>query len=214
MRNVTVLFSYHIEIGNCNSIELYKIICSINPEIIFEELDIDGFNDHYGLNGAYSTETKAIYQFIQNKNIKHIPVDTYDMGYFTKDENKYMNDIVCRNSGEYRKSISELLELVNMNGYEFLNSDECGTLLSEVQNIENEIQKQLNDKKLKEIYKNWIEINNERENEIIKNIYDYCKNNVFNKGLLITGAEHREALINKIRNNENKDMNINWDYWK
>jgi hypothetical protein len=38
MYNITVISTDHTESGKCNSDELYKIIKSINPEVIFEEM--------------------------------------------------------------------------------------------------------------------------------------------------------------------------------
>lgn len=211
MCSITFLSSCHLETGKCNSIELYKIIDLINPEIIFEELDLDGFNDHYGPNGPYSTETVAIYHYIQNKNIKHFPVDTYDMKYFTKEDKKYMDNIILNNSNEFRQLLEKQLKLLHLYGYKFINSDECIELITNLQDIEYNVQLKLNDEKLTNIYKEWININNKREEVIIKNIYDYCKNNKFDKGLLIIGAEHRKSLKNKI---DNYEAIIKWDYWK
>ena len=37
----------HDEVGKCNSNELYKIIESINPELIFEEIPPSYFDEYY-----------------------------------------------------------------------------------------------------------------------------------------------------------------------
>ena len=47
MYNIILLSTKHIESGKCNSFELYKIIETINPEIIFEEIPPSKFDAVY-----------------------------------------------------------------------------------------------------------------------------------------------------------------------
>jgi hypothetical protein len=211
MCNITLLFSFHSEFGNCNPLELYKIIDKISPDVIFEELDINSYNDHYGQEGPYSTETIAISKYLQYKSIQHIPVDTYDMKNFTKDDKIYMDTIIANNSIEYCNILEKQMKLLHSIGYRFLNGEECSAMSLELQKIEKYVQERLFDNKLTNIYKKWIEINNERENEMIKNIIEFCKNNVFNKGLLIAGADHKISLTSKLQNYCNND--IKWNYF-
>jgi hypothetical protein len=71
----------------------------------------------------------------------------------------------------------------------------------------------LDNKKLSESYESWNDINDKRENEMLNNIYNYCKENTFDRGLFFIGAAHREPIINKIKNSiENEKSNIKWDY--
>jgi hypothetical protein len=66
----------------------------------------------------------------------------------------------------------------------------------------------------------WFKINNEwneviekRENEMMKNIYDYSKEYQFNNGLFLIGAAHRSSIIEKIQEyDKNYDVKINWKY--
>jgi len=212
MHNIFLLSSVHREVGNCNSVELIKIIEAVNPDVIFEELDKESFEDHYGLEGPYSTETKAIYEYLKQKTIKHIPVDTYDMSDFSKIDKEYMDNIIFNCNEEYRNLLGTQLKMLNLYGFKFVNSKESIDIIIKLQNIENAVQIQMNDPKLTKIYKRWVEINNERENEFIKNVRMYCAENIFNVGLLITGAEHRKTLIEKINNHENNNPKITWNY--
>jgi hypothetical protein len=45
MYNITLVCTKHKESGNCNSLELHKIIKAIKPEIIFEELSHSNFEN-------------------------------------------------------------------------------------------------------------------------------------------------------------------------
>jgi hypothetical protein len=211
--NIIILSSCHAEIGKCNSMELFNIINIISPDIIFEELDTQSFNDHYGHDGPYSTETKAIYKYLFEHRINHIPVDTFDVN-ITKEEKAYMDNTIYNSSIEYKKLLEMQLNFLYNDGYKFLNSEECSELILKLQEQENIMQRQINDIRLRDIYKKWIKINNKREYEMIYNIYKYCKNNQFKKGLLITGAEHRNSLYNKLKEYKDENIVIDWSYWK
>ena len=80
MYNITLIGTNHRELGKCNSEELYKIIETINPDVIFEELSSDLFNIIYNANSPNSqpdvlTEIKCVKKYLQNHKIKHVPVD-------------------------------------------------------------------------------------------------------------------------------------------
>ena len=51
MNNITLISTMHSEGGKCTSDELFKIIESIKPEVIFEEISIDIsdkiYNQHF-----------------------------------------------------------------------------------------------------------------------------------------------------------------------
>ncbi len=50
MNSITLIATAHFEIGKCNSYELYKIIEKISPEVIFEELSSNLFDEFYNQN--------------------------------------------------------------------------------------------------------------------------------------------------------------------
>jgi hypothetical protein len=76
MHNITLVNTYHTETGNCNLNELYKIIEDINPEVIFEELYLNDFNDYYvEKKQGDKLETNTILKYMENHQIEHIPVD-------------------------------------------------------------------------------------------------------------------------------------------
>jgi len=213
MHNIHFLSSCHGEIGNCNPLELYKIIKAINPDVIFEELDVSQYNNHYGKEGPFSTETKAISEYIQYRNIPHIPVDTYPIEKISRSDKKYMDDTFYHEDSEYRQLLEAQYKYMYLHGYKFLNSDEYMELFSKLQNIESGIRDKTHNHELKNIYDIWIETNNNREIEIIGNIYNYCKQNIFDVGLLIMGAEHKVSLKSKLKGYINNDTKINWCYW-
>ncbi|MCL2312292.1 MAG: hypothetical protein FWC41_07385 [Firmicutes bacterium] len=213
MHNITLLCTKHKECGNCNLDELYKIIESISPEIIFEELPYSTFQKLYQENTpTLLLETNAIRKYIQNHKIKVIPVDTYEIEnkYSVKKDFDYLFDILYHNN-EYRE-LNELLSLmVNQYGYPYLNSNQCDELFLHIHTIEENIVKHINDEKLSCLYTMWNDIHEIRENEIIKNVYNYSKEHQYNQALQFIGAGHRKSIIEKIEKYEiQADVKLNW----
>jgi hypothetical protein len=209
----------HREIGKCNSKELYDIIVKINPEIIFEEFDVSRTDDEYYKNGHYknqaicSLETIAIMRYLENHQIIHIPVDTYDITDIHKEYVDYMYRKISKNSEEYTNLVKMNFILSCQQGFPYLNSLECSDLLQKIRLIEKEVVKSLNDKILLNVYKSWQLVTDSRENEMVKNIYDYSKNHCYNNALFIIGAEHKKSIIDKIQDYERKnEIKLNWNF--
>lgn len=77
MYNITLVCTHHSEFGKCNSDELYNIIKSIRPDIIFEELTQDLFDKFYKENSIpyEPPEIKSIKRYIKDHSTSHFPVD-------------------------------------------------------------------------------------------------------------------------------------------
>jgi hypothetical protein len=215
VHNITLICSIHREHGNCNSNELFKIIKKINPDIIFEEIHPDKFNSYYIEKTAISLETNAIMKYLHCHQIDHLPVDNYEASgilQFYK-EVDYMNNRIFENSPEYSELFKERHLKLGQYGFDYLNSDICTSLLKKLAILEEEIIKKLGDDFLIHIYNSWIDFNRKRENEMIKNIYDYSRGHTYNNGIFIIGTEHKIPIKKSIQKYEAKDaLKINWKY--
>jgi hypothetical protein len=146
-----------MEIGKCNSNELYNIIEKENPEIIFEEFDISRTDDEYYKNGHYkyqescSVETTTIMRYLENYKVIHIPVDTYDL----PDVPNNMYPKIANANKEYDNLVKMNFLLSCQQGFPYLNSIECSDMLEKIRNLEEEIIEHLNDKILFDTYKSW-----------------------------------------------------------
>jgi len=60
MGSITLIATAHKENGQCNSEELFKIIQTIAPNVIFEEIPPNRFQDVYGGKTVDSLETSTI----------------------------------------------------------------------------------------------------------------------------------------------------------
>jgi hypothetical protein len=217
MYNITIIFSMHIQIGECNSNNLYNIIVQENPEIIFEEFDILRTEDEYYRNGHYknqkgsSLETIAIMNYLENFNVEYVPVDTYDVKYFPTEMYK---EISIANP-DYDKVFSENIIKAGQKGFQYLNSIDCYNLLEELHLIEENAIKNSKNNKLITDYNSWKSVSNARDTEMLNNIYEYSKMHKYNNAVFIIGAEHKKSIMKKIDDyNKMDNIKIKWWSWR
>jgi hypothetical protein len=212
MHSVTLLSSFHIELGNCNSKELYKIIEEISPEIIFEELPHNIFEIIYEEGETpQSLEAITIKQYLKKHPIKHFPVDTYKIN----EDNMFDGyDIIASKSAEYTELFKQELSMTSQFGYSFLNSKDFGDQFEKIRNIEENVLLDINDLNLLTRYRSDHEINNRREHKMLQNIYNYSKQFHYDKALFICGAEHRTSIMKKITEYDEKEkFKLNWIFY-
>lgn len=217
MYNITIIFSMHIQIGECNSNNLYNIIVQENPEIIFEEFDILRTEDEYYRNGYYknqkgsSLETIAIMKYLEKFNVEYVPVDTYDVKYFPTEMYKKISIA----NPDYDKVSLENIIKAGQKGFQYLNSIDCYNLLEELHLIEENAIKNSNDSKLISDYNSWKSVSNARDTEMLNNIYEYSKMHKYNNAVFIIGAEHKKSIMKKIDDyNKMDNIKINWWSWR
>ena len=215
MYNIALIGTQHLESGKCNSDELYKIIESINPDVIFEELSSNLFDIIYNASSLnlppdVVTEIKCIKKYVQNHNIKHIPVDI-DIRYISDNEQNWMFD-TFEKYDDYNKIDNEQSLLAAQYGFSFINSDKC-LGLSEQKNIvmKNIIGIDINKNELSRVHQLFNKQDDTRENAMLQNIYNYSKENQYNQAVFLLGSGHRKSIIPKIAEYEKpSDVNLNW----
>lgn len=212
MHKITVISSFHINLGKCNPDELNKIIEEVQPEIIFEELCYDTFSLVYADDSIPMTiEAIAVKKYLRKYPIKHFPVDTYPLN--ESDLFNGANEIAKR-SPEYVKLWREQVTLISENGYNFLNSNGNIELLDKIRKVEETVLSEINEVKLSREYYSERELHNKREYEMLRNIYNYSKQYQYNKAIFICGAVHRKPIKLKIQEYETKEMpKLNWTFY-
>lgn len=212
MYNITLLSSFHKIHGTCNPDELYKIIEEIQPEVIFEELSYNGFSVIYSESyQAKTIEVIAIKKYLQKHSIEHIPVDSHPIN-----KNELLSDAqpIWNTSSEYRDLWNQKLLKLSENGYSFLNSKECTEILNKIHLIEENVLKEIENPKLLNEHSTEKALHSRRENEMLRNIYDYSKQHPFSKALFICGAEHRQSLKQKIQEYEASEVfKLQWKFY-
>lgn len=206
MHNIIFISTIHEETGKCSAEELYKIINKLSPEVVFlealektyteyEKLIFDSFNVFHK-----KLEIAAIQRYSLDKSFEYVPVlDNVLPDSFHK---KY--NLVCENS-EYQRLVDSFKRLVELNGFDFLNSDESIRLQEEMRAMESHL---LNGHAFDNEAKDDI---NAYEDSMIHNIYSYCKKNDFNTAIFMCGAAHRKSIIEKVRRQySHESIKLNW----
>ena len=211
---ITLLGTTHKEAGKCTVNSLYSIIEKINPDLIFEETDLMSYYTVYILKQkSDSMERTTIQKYVNNHNIKNIPIDTLEYPKdFTEWNNKILQDLQYPD-----ETNKELLELTNFiknyyadNGFGCINTEYFDNLIIKKYQIwENYIHNYR--KHLVKYYDDFINfVYEEREFEMINNIskYQRVQNNNFNAVLLL-GADHRMSITKKLQ----KITGIEYDFY-
>ena len=96
MHNITLVCTHHSDFGKCNSDELFKIIESIKPDVIFEELTPDLFDRFYRENNIpfESPEIKSVRKYTKDNTVSHFPVDVNMSDTLSNNEIQYMFKIL------------------------------------------------------------------------------------------------------------------------
>lgn len=122
--------------------------------------------------------------------------------------------IIWDTNNEYRELWHQILLKINQDGYSFINSNECVEMLDKIQIIEETVLSEINNVKLLSDHETEKLLHDKRENEMLRNIYNYSKQYQFDKALFICGVEHRKPLKQKIQEYEAKEnFKLNWIFY-
>ncbi len=201
MFNVTVVFTQHQSDGMCNSDELLKILWSLHPDVIFEEIKDAVYDQVYAQQSRSKLESTAIQLYLLTKVAEHIPVDTFPCSDAYYRNTNHLLDIIGKNlskSEGLTHAFNQLAYHVPKGGFPFLNSDPYDTLMDNLENEEKRILAELADDRLLQIAQQRIEVNSKRDEEMIDNIYKYGEKHPFQTGALLIGAGHRRSFKSKL----------------
>lgn len=216
MPTIILLATVHKERGNCNSNELLKIIERIAPDVVFEEVPPSKFVEIYeGGSRRDSLETETIKTYLHTYPIAHFPVDLdideLNEEHFLRNAKKMLNTFDQYPDIMHLRCQEE--EMAARYGFPYLNSEKYTVLSDHRKNLEKNTVRIINHQELSEIYKNWLDIINKREMEMIRKVYDYVATYNYNRGLLLVGAEHKKPIIEKIPAFENSNTTkLSWDF--
>jgi hypothetical protein len=214
MNSISLVCTVHEEMGLANSSELLAILERIQPEVIFLEVPPAAFDDYYGNCSRRNLESLAVRQYREGRQVELVPVDlpTPPAEFFSNLEE--LRRRIGKISPEYRRLMKLDDASIREHGFGYLNSEDCGELWVRVyEDIVSSIKWMNNDSRLLELYESWRESDDLREKEMIENIYKYCRENTFDKGVFLVGAAHRRPIIHIAREQTRVDpTRIQWDF--
>ena len=192
-----MICTVHEELGLANPSELCAILERIRPDVIFLEVPPAAFDDYYVVCSHKNLESKAVRKYQESVQAQLVPVDlpTPEGEFFASFE--YLRTRVREVSPEYRQLVDQDRAYVGRYGFAYLNSDHNSRLWTDLyKEILSAIGK-LGDPRLVDIYQAWTATNNLRDILMITNIQNYCRDHLFNSGVFLVGAAHRQSIIDK-----------------
>lgn len=214
MHKITLVCSTHRENGLCNAGELLKILRAIEPDAIFEEVRPLDFDSYYKT--QWSLEAQAITKYREQKLFQQVPVDRYDIPENAlakiKEDFDCVLDCVARASQEYLLLDEDNDKSVRQYGFKYLNSIACATRMARISEIEEKSIRATGDQGLIHALERWCHFIQRREHEMVGNIYEYCRKNVFDTGLFLVGAAHKMGIIKEIEKYASTEAHlIDWN---
>ncbi len=207
MHKITLVASAHRENGLCNAEELLRILRAIEPDTIFEESRPSEL-DSYG-----TLEVRAITKYRDSKVFQRVPVDRYDIPANFVAETQRVFDCVKLTSQEYLVLNEEHDNSVYRYGFEYLNSSACATMMARLSEIEEKTIIGTREEGLIRGLERWRHAIQRREREMIGNIYEYCRGNVFYTGVFLVGAAHKTGIVKQIEEHASTEADlINWNF--
>lgn len=206
MHNITFISTIHKELGKCNADELLSIIEKTTPDVIFLEALDETYSNYdkliFSSFGVYhrKLEIQAIQKYNNKNSFKYVPV--LDNAILKGLENKY--NIVCENI-HFRTMLDNYNFLASCHGFQFLNSHKSILLQEEMRLFESQIIEDT------ELHKSVSEKIDAYENEMLNNIYTYCKSNTFENAVFMCGVAHRKSIIAKINKlMQQEEIKLKW----
>ncbi len=213
MYNITLVCTHHSELGRANSHELYKIIDSIKPDVIFEELTEDLFDKFYkqDIVPFELPEITSVKTYLQDHTASHFPVDIKESDKISYDEIKYLLETLSK-YGAYSKLEEDHKKFVFQEGYVFLNSKKSEELIEQKKYLERSLLGfHINKDRLLRIHDLFYDEQHNREHGIIKNVYNFSEKIEYRQALLLLGSGHRKTIFEKVKKNEFKSrIRLNW----
>jgi hypothetical protein len=216
MHNITLNCTVHNRCGRCNPEELYALIKEIKPDIIFEELSRANFDVFYYRQTRHTLETDAIKKYLSPYDMKHIPVDTYNLPKHYHERLYRLHDrVTSSNMIPECRRLQNVLDdndsLMERGGFRYLNSRLNNDRFKATDLLIGKMLTVLGDDELFLIYRLEKEVIEKREIEMLTNIYNYSKEHPYNQALFFIGSGHRESIIKKIAEfDRTQETKLNW----
>lgn len=208
---ISLIGTYHEECGAVTASGLLSILEHIQPEVVFAEVP----RSHIGAWGdgsLGSIESRAVARYADTHSISVVPVDSpMPEASFFHDWKEVVRTIE-RTSPTYRYLVDRNTRRTCLEGFAYLNSEECIQAWHDIYREEQETIEYIGVAHLRDAYIQVRNLNERRELEMLENIRSYCLSAAHPSGAFLVGVAHRKSLIEKIRaGNWVTAPHIEWD---
>jgi len=213
MSSVSLVCTVHGEIGLANVSGLWKILKHFQPDVCFLEVPPAALDNYINTVNEQTLESMAIKKYRESHQVELVPVDLATPGGEFFANSRYMFERIERSSHEYRRLMDLNSSFVGTHGFAYLNSEDCSNIWSAIYREIRSAVERLEDRRLVELYEMWIATIALRDQEMIRNVENYSRLNMFEKGVFLVGASHRQSIIDCAGGQSGVDSNsIQWDF--
>ena len=206
---IYLISTVHKEKGNCTSDSLFEILNKIKPDVVFCETSQQMFESFRKGLISSSLEFNSIEKLSRHHSFSFVAIDSFPApSLIFRKQVKDLFDIIDQDE-KFSNAWKKNNENTHLFGFEYLNSDDSIQVFDEMSEREKNVITQLENLKYKNVYKNWLNVLDNRENEMLENINSYVENNEFDNAVFLCGSAHRKAIINKVK--VNKNILIKWN---
>jgi hypothetical protein len=213
MKSISLVCTVHEERGLANVSELCVILERIRPEVIFLETPPDAFDLFFNACTRSNLESTSVRLYRETNSVELVPVDlpTPEDRFFS--DYAYLQERVENKSHDSRRLLTWHRNYVRDYGFAYLNSKHCSKMFSDIYLDELATMQTLGDQRLTKISELWNRTIELREDEMMRNILQYCRNMTFERGAFLIGAAHRQSIIDKSNQciGDYKD-HAHWDF--
>lgn len=214
MSTITLVGTTHREHGLCNKDSLKETLLRYSPDVIFEELPAYDSSSEICELSHHTLEGQAIEEYLSERPAMRVAVDSYEFNPEFHASIDRLFDYVESNSYEYLAASSRVSRMSWEYGFSFLNSQEFIELAAHKQAIFNQIINMSGNSQLIRGLSEWNRSLRERESAMVENIYSFCRESNFQKGLFMIGAEHLPFISKKVFDQTRREHNdITWNMW-
>jgi hypothetical protein len=209
--HISLIATYHAERGAVTASALLAILERIQPVVVFAESSrthVDVWED-----GSLGTvESLAVARYANTHSIDVVPVDSQLPASSFFEAWKETSRVIERTSPKYRHLIDLNTQRICEGGFVYLNSDESNQAWADIYCEELETIEYCGDSRLRDTYAQVRDVNERREQEMLRNIRAYCASATQTRCVFLVGAAHRKSLIEKISAlGETVTPRIEWD---
>ena len=198
MKRIAVVGTVHEEKGLASISGLLAILQRIKPELVFLEIPSAALDD-YLTGRRRNLESAAVSRYRAEYVVELVPVDlpTPEADFFTN--NRDLFERIERTSPDYRRLVDWHSQCVRVHGFAYLNSEHCSDLFSQLRQAEERAIESLADQRLTELYDLWIRTNTLRDEAMMRNIENHCRQTSFSRAAFLVGAAHRQSILSLSR---------------
>jgi len=211
MKRIAVVCTVHEEKGLANVPGLLAILERIKPELIFLEVPSAALDDY--LTGSRSDlESATVSRYRAEHVVDLVPVDlpTPEADFFTNNEDLF--ERIERTSPDYCRLVDWHSENVRAHGFAYLNSEHCSDFFSQLRQATDSAIESLADQRLAERYDLWNRTNTLRDEAMMTNIENHCRQTSFSRAAFLVGAAHRQSILTLSRSEGAAPSTVVWEF--